>query len=136
MDPIHTLVRDFLRDEGSIQVSPLPEIEDADIEMIPLASSRRLKRLQKLWGDMDASSRAQALSEYSLPLLSSEGLSTARLEELIWKRMKIPNESTDLASTLYRAMKTWPKAADDAVIHAGRLLDELLRTGRLPTSTD
>ena len=136
MDPIHTLVRDFLRDEGSIQVSPLPEIEDADIEMIPLASSRRLKRLQKLWGDMDASSRAQALSEYSLPLLSSEGLSTARLEELIWKRMKIPNESTDLASTLYRAMKTWPKTADDAVIHAGRLLDELLRTGRLPTSTD
>ena len=49
MDPIHTLVRDFLRDEGSIQVAPLPEIKDSSVEMIPLASERRLKRLQKLW---------------------------------------------------------------------------------------
>ena len=85
MDPIHTMIRDFLRDEGTIQVCPLPEVEDASVEMMPLASPRRLQRLQKLWKDMDASARAQALSEYSLPLLSSEGLSTARLEELIWK---------------------------------------------------
>ena len=44
---------------------------------------------------MDASTRAQALSEYSLPLLSIDGISTARLEELIWK-VRIPNASTDL----------------------------------------
>ena len=136
MDPIHTMIRDFLRDEGTIQVSPLPEIENPSVEMMPRASSRRLQRLQKLWEGMDASSRAQALSEYSLPLLSSDGISTARLEELIWKRMRIPNQSTDLASTLYRIMKTWPTDADEAVIHAGRLLDELLKTGRLPSSTD
>ena len=116
--------------------SPLPEIENPSVEMMPRASSRRLQRLQKLWEGMDASSRAQALSEYSLPLLSSDGISTARLEELIWKRMRIPNQSTDLASTLYRIMKTWPTDADEAVIHAGRLLDELLKTGRLPSSTD
>lgn len=136
MDPIHTMIRDFLRDEGTIQVSPLPEIENPSVEMMPRASSRRLQRLQKLWEGMDASSRAQALSEYSLPLLSSDGISTARLEELIWKRMRIPNQSTDLASTLYRIMKNWPTDADEAVIHAGRLLDELLKTGRLPSSTD
>ena len=136
MDPIHTMIRDFLRDEGTIQVCPLPEVEDASVEMMPLASPRRLQRLQKLWKDMDASSRAQALSEYSLPLLSSEGLSTARLEELIWKRMRIPNTATDLATTLHRLLKNWPKDADDAVIHAGRLLDEFLKTGRLTSSTD
>ena len=136
MDPIHTMVRDFLRDEGTIQVLPLPEIEDASVEMIPAASARRLQRLKKMWDDLDASSRAQALSEYSLPLLSSDGLSTARLEELIWKRMRIPNETTDLASTLFRVMKTWPRDADAAVLHAGRLVDELLRTGRLSSSTD
>ncbi|MGA0380498.1 MAG: hypothetical protein ACO3NJ_06835, partial [Candidatus Poseidoniaceae archaeon] len=136
MDPIHTLVRDFLRDEGSIQVAPLPEIKDSSVEMIPLASERRLKRLQKLWDEMDASMRAQALSEYSLPLLSSEGLSTARLEELIWKRMRIPNEPTDLATILYRSMKAWPTDADAAVLHAGKFVDELLKTGRLPSSTD
>ena len=136
IDPIHTMVRDFLRDEGTIQVLPLPEIPDASVAMMPLASPRRLKRLQKLWMDMDAPTRAQALSEFSLPLLSSEGLSTARLEELIWKRMRIPNESTDLATSLYRLIKAWPEQADAAVLHAGRLADEILKTGRLTPSTD
>ena len=136
IDPIHTIVRDFLRDEGTIQVLPLPEIPDASVAMMPLASPRRLKRLQKLWTEMDAPTRAQALSEFSLPLLSSEGLSTARLEELIWKRMRIPNESTDLATSLYRLTKAWPEQADAAVLHAGRLTDEILKTGRLTPSTD
>ena len=136
IDPIHTIVRDFLRDEGTIQVLPLPEIPDASVDMIPLASPRRLKRLQKLWMEMDAPTRAQALSEFSLPLLSSEGLSTARLEELIWKRMRIPNESTDLATSLYRLTKAWPEQADASVLHAGRLVDEILKTGRLAASTD
>lgn len=136
IDPIHTIVRDFLRDEGTIQVVPLPEIPNASVEMIPLASQRRLKRLQQRWEEMDATTRAQALSEFSLPLLSSEGLSTARLEELIWKRMRIPNESSDLATLLYRLTKAWPNETDAAVLHAGRLLDDLLKTGRLPASTD
>ncbi|CAI8351230.1 MAG: Uncharacterised protein [Candidatus Poseidoniaceae archaeon] len=136
IDPIHTIVRDFLRDEGTIQVLPLPEITDASVDMIPLASPRRLKRLQKLWIEMDAPTRAQALSEFSLPLLSSEGISTARLEELIWKRMRIPNEPTDLATSLYRLTKAWPEQADAAVLHAGRLADEILKTGRLTPSTD
>lgn len=135
IDPIHTMVRDFLRDEGTIQVLPLPEIQDASVDMIPLASDRRLKKLQKLWEEMDATARAQALSEFSLPLLSSEGISTARLEELIWKRMRIPNESSDLATLLYRLTKAWPTEADAAVLHAGRLADDLLKTGRLPSST-
>ena len=136
MDPIHTLIRDFLRDEGSIQISALPEVENPSVEMIPLASSRRLQRLKKLWSEMDASTRAQALSEYSLPLLSSSGLSTARLEELIWKRMLIPNQSTDLASILFQIMKEWPSESDSAILHAGRMLDELLKSGELLASTD
>ena len=136
IDPIHTLIRDFLRDEGSIQISALPEVENPSVEMIPLASQRRLQRLKKLWGGMDASERAQALSEYSLPLLSSPGISTARLEELIWKRMLIPNQSTDLASILFQIMKEWPSESDSAILHAGRMLDELLKTGELVPSTD
>lgn len=136
MDPIHTMIRDFLRDEGSIQVLPLPEINEPSVAMMPLASPRRLKRLQKIWAELDATSRSQALSEYALPLLSSEGISTARLEELIWKRMRIPNESTDLASTLHQHASNWPTEANAAVLHAGKILDELLKTGRLSSSTD
>ena len=136
IDPIHTLIRDFLRDEGSIQISALPEVENPSVEMIPFASQRRLQRLKKLWSGMDASARAQALSEYSLPLLSSPNISTARLEELIWKRMLIPNQSTDLASILFQIMKEWPSESDSAILHAGRMLDELLKTGQLLPSTD
>ena len=103
--------------------------------MIPLASPRRLKRLQRIWANLDATSRSQALSEYALLLLSSEGISTARLEELIWKRMRIPNESTDLASILHQHVNNWPTEANDAVLHAGKVLDEFLKSGRLPSST-
>ena len=136
IDPIHTIVRDFLRDEGTIQVVPLPEIPDASVDMMPLASPRRLKRLQKLWVEMDAPTRAQALSEFSLPLLSSEGLSTARLEELIWKRMRIPNESTDLATSLYRLAK---RGLNKPMLLSFMLDDWLMKsfkTGRLTASTD
>ena len=115
---------------------PLPEIAEPSVAMMPLASPRRLKRLQKLWAELDATSRSQALSEYALPLLSSDGISTARLEELIWKRMRIPNESTDLASTLSQHAQNWPTEGNAAVLHAGKILDELLKTGRLPPSTD
>ena len=69
-------------------------------------------------------------------MLSSDGISTARLEELIWKRMRIPNDSTDLASTLHQHAQNWPTEANAAVLHAGKMLDELLKTGRLPPSTD
>ena len=135
-DDSDSYARSRLRDEGSIQVAPLPEIKDSSVEMIPLVPERRLKRLQKLWDEMDASMRAQAFRKHSLPLLSSDGLSTARLEELIWKRMRIPTEPTDLATVLYRLMKGWPNDADAAGLHAGTLVDTLLKTGRLPSSTD
>ena len=101
IDPIHTLVRDFLRDEGAIQIVPLPEVSQPNIEMIPGLSERRLKKLSTLWIEMDANQRSQALSEFCLPSLSTEGISTARFEELIWKRMVIPNQEKDLASILH-----------------------------------
>ena len=136
IDPIHTLVRDFLRDEGTIQVVPLPEITQPSIDMIPGLSERRLKKLSKLWIDMNANQRSQALSEFCLPSLSTEGISTARFEELIWKRMVIPNQEKDLASILHVLQKGWPETKDDALLFASELLDSWLRTGHLIESTD
>jgi hypothetical protein len=136
IDPIHTLVRDFLRDEGSLRVLPLPEIVQPSIEMIPGLSGRRLKKLSNLWADMNANQRSQALSEFSLPALSTEGISTARFEELIWKRMVIPGQSKDLASILHLLEKEWPDTKDEAILFASQLLDFWLRTGHLVESTD
>ena len=136
IDPIHTLVRDFLRDEGTIQVVPLPEISQPSIDMIPGLSERRLKKLSKLWVDMDANQRSQALSEFCLSSLSTEGISTARFEELIWKRMVLPNQEKDLASILHELQRQWPETKDEALLFASRLLDSWLRTGHLFVSTD
>ena len=136
IDPIHTLVRDFLRDEGTIQIVPLPEVSQPNIEMIPGLSERRLKKLSKLWTEMDANQRSQALSEFCLPSLSTEGISTARFEELIWKRMVIPNQKGDLASILHVLQSEWPETKEEALIFASRLLDSWLRTGHLSESTD
>ena len=136
IDPIHTLVRDFLRDEGAIQIVPLPEVSQPNIEMIPGLSERRLKKLSTLWIEMDANQRSQALSEFCLPSLSTEGISTARFEELIWKRMVIPNQEKDLASILHVLQSKWPETKEKALIFASRLLDSWLRTGHLSESTD
>ena len=84
---------------------------------------------------MDYEQRRTSLSELALPALRDVEFSTGRLEELIWKRMQIPNESTDLASTLHQHVNNWPTEANDAVLHAGKVLDEFLKSGRLPSST-
>ena len=136
IDPIHTLVRDFLRDEGTIQIVPLPETVQPCIDMIPGLSARRLKKLSTLWADMNANQRSQALSEFSLPALSAEGISTARFEELMWKRMIIPGQEKDLASILYLLQKQWPETKDESLLFASRMLDSWLRTGHLVEATD
>lgn len=136
IDPIHTLVRDFLRDEGAIQIVPLPEVQQPHIDMIPGLSQRRLKKLSDLWIDMDANQRSQALSEFCLPSLSTEGISTARFEELVWKRMVIPGQPTDLASAVHNLQRKWPETIDSSLLFASRLLDSWLRTGHLTESTD
>ena len=136
IDPIHTLVRDFLRDEGTIQIVPLPEVQEPRIEMIPGLSKRRLSKLSDLWIDMNANQRSQALSEFCLPSLSTEGISTARFEELMWKRMVLPGQASDLASILHDLQKEWPETIDTSLVFASRLLDSWLRTGHLAESTD
>ena len=85
---------------------------------------------------MDANQRSQALSEFSLPSLSTEGISTARFEELVWKRMVIPGEARDLASIVHDLQKEWPETVDTSLLFASRLLDSWLRTGHLAESTD
>jgi hypothetical protein len=76
------------------------------------------------------------LSEFSLPALSAEGISTARFEELMWKRMIIPGQEKDLASILYLLQKQWPETKDESILFASRLLDSWLRTGHLVEATD
>ena len=83
-DPVMSVLRDHLDSEGSIDIRPLPEVANPAPGMIPGLSERMLKRLSKGWSGMDVDARSSAISELVLPALREDGISTMRLEELIW----------------------------------------------------
>ncbi len=130
-DPIHTAVRDHLREEGSFRMVPLPEVPSPASGMIPGLSERMLSRLQKGWLKMDIDARSAALSELILPTLADSSLSTPRLEELVWHRLMIGTSDVDVMSQIYLAEKAWPEDSAEAKIHASKLADLFLKTGHL-----
>lgn len=130
-DPIHTAIRDHLREEGSFRVVPLPEVPSPAVGMIPGLSERMLARLQKGWPKMDIDSRSAALSELILPTLVHPSLSTPRLEELVWHRLMIGTSDIDVVSQVFLADKAWPEDSTEAKIHASKLADSFLKTGLL-----
>ena len=129
--PVMAIIRDHLDEEGSLEISPLPEVPCPAQGMIPGLSDRMLKRLVKAWPKMDVDQRSSAISELVLPALRQDGLSTGRLEELVWHRAVIPGNDIDIASQLFNANGTWPEDSDAARIHSSKIVDQLITTGCL-----
>ena len=130
-DPVLSLIREHLDSEGSVDICPLPEVPSPEIEMIPGLSKMMLKRLSKGWPKMDVEQRSSAISELVLPALRLDGISTMRLEELVWHRIMIPGNEVDIASQLYRSNSLWPEDIEEAKIHASSTLDSLITSGHL-----
>jgi len=130
-DPVLSLMRDHLDTEGSIDICPLPEVPHPETEMIPGLSKMMLKRLSKGWPTMDVEQRSSAISELVLPALRMEGISTMRLEELVWHRIMIPGNDVDLASQLHKTNSEWPDDMEQAKVHASSILDSLISSGHL-----
>ncbi len=130
-DPIHTSIRDHLREEGSLRIVPLPEVPQPAPNMVPGLSQRMLMRLQKGWSSMDVDERTLALSELVLPTLTQPGLSTPRLEELVWHRLVIGTSNIDVMSHVFLAQQDWPDDAASSKIYASKLADIFLSTGHL-----
>lgn len=78
---------------------------------------------------MDLEQRSSAMSDLMLPALENATPSTARIEELGWKRILSKDWKRDMATMLHRARREWPEDSDQ--LHSSRLLDGLLRTGEL-----
>lgn len=130
-DPVMSLLRDHLDAEGSIDICPLPEVPSPVVDIVPGLSQRMLKRLTKGWPTMDVDERSSAISELVLPTLRLDGISTMRLEELIWHRVMIPGNEVDIASQLHLAGNDWPDDIDDARVHASSIADSLIVSGHL-----
>jgi len=130
-DPVMSTLRDHLDLEGSIDVRPLPEVVNPALGMIPGLAERMLKRLVKGWPEMDVDARSAAISELILPALREDGMSTMRLEELVWHRAVIPGVESDIASQLHLAGNEWPDDSDKARVHASGIADALIMNGHL-----
>ena len=128
-DPVFSILRDHLDSEGSIEIRPLPEVNSPDVSMIPGLSKMMLNRLQKTWPKMDVEQRSSAISELVLPSLRLDGISTMRLEELVWHRAIIPGNDVDIASQLHKIQDLWPEEEVEAKVHASNILDGLIKTG-------
>ena len=130
-DPVLSILRDHLDNEGSIEIRPLPEVPSPDVSMIPGLSKMMLNRLQKGWQKMDVKQRSSAISELVLPSLRLEGISTMRLEELVWHRAMIPGNDIDIASQLHQTQGKWPEGETEAKVYASTILDKLITKGHL-----
>ncbi|MDP6194877.1 MAG: hypothetical protein QF880_04070 [Candidatus Poseidonia sp.] len=131
MDPVHTTMLNHLKEEGSVRIVPLPEVDAPSPGMIPGLSERQLKRLAKVWPKMDVDQRSLALSELILPCLMEKEISTPRLEELVWHRMVVGDAPMDLASQAHAIKKEWPEDETASKLFASSLLDGWLSSGLL-----
>ena len=130
-DPVYTVLRDYLENEGHIRVVPMPEVPDVNPESLPGIDSVALGAVRDRWGQLDLEGRAQSLSHLLKPLLDSELPSTARLEELGWHRIMATGWEADLASQLVGFSKTWRDKPSERRRQASDAIDCLLRTGKL-----
>ena len=128
-DPVYSKLRDFLQNEGSIRIVPIPEVEEPITDMIPDFPDGMLRRLAKKWAKMDFQQRGQAMSELALPTLSNPKLSTPRLEELLWFRIIVSGGKSDLHSLIYSSKLDWPDDMQSSKSYASSTLNSLISTG-------
>lgn len=128
-DPVFTIIRDYLQENGLVNVVPLPEVPDPSVEMLPGLDPYLLEGVALGWSKMDVEDQARSLSTYFLPLFSSQRPSATRIEELGWHRILATNWSRDLASQLHDLSKDWG-CSDEVRLFASRTVDKLVRTGR------
>ena len=130
-DPIHSSIRDVLRDEGSVSVVCLPEVSVTSDGMIPNLSKTMLRRLKKRWDTMDYESRTQAIGELILPTLVDNSISTPRLEELFWHRLVVGGQEMDIYSQINEAKNQWPIDENETKSHSSIVLKSLISKGTL-----
>ena len=93
---------------------PIPEIENPDMTGLKQIDLEIEASTRETWSALDVGAKANALSTLVLPQVLSEKPSTARLEELVWHRIKLADSESDLHTRMVAARAMWdgtPKAA-------------------------
>lgn len=115
-DPVWAALLEHLNLEGEVRLSPITELVDCDMSALQHIDGKLLTSTREAWSSLDMSGRAEALSTLALPQLVNSRQSTARIEELVWRRIMIPATKKEFHSSLNAAKSVWdgsPKSASD-----------------------
>jgi hypothetical protein len=99
-------------------VVPIPEIKNPDMSGLKQVDLESEASTRETWSALDVDGKANALSTLILPQVLSEKPSTARLEELVWHRLKLADSDSDLHTRMVAARAMWdgtPKAVSDLI---------------------
>lgn len=121
-DPIYSSLRNHLREEGSIRVVPLPEVDSPDLSELSQLDKEREESTRETWSALDADAKAEAMSTLVLPEVISDKISTTRLEELVWHRIIISNSDNDLHSIISQISGVF----DGTTSSINQLIDQLI----------
>lgn len=117
-DPVYTVLRDHLCEEGTVRLVTLPEVSEPDLTGLSKLDLEKYSATKEAWGAMTMADKSTSLSSLVMPQIMASAPSTARLEELVWQRLLVPGESRDLHSIWVAARAMWdgsPKAAADLI---------------------
>ena len=128
-DPVFTSLRDSLEKSGNISVVSIAEISELDLIELPGIDSNELNKLRDDWTNIDLEKQSERLSQIVKPLLKSS-IGVARLEELIWHRVIRKDWNSDLASQCSKSQREL-KSSSQKLVSASRLVDEIIRSGKL-----
>jgi len=121
-DPVYSSLRDHLRDEGSVRIVPLPEVESPDLSRLKQLDREREASTRESWPSLDSEGKAQALSTLVMPQVLSDKTATSRLEELVWHRIIVSNSVIDLHTKMTTIRSQW----DGSHSTSSEMIDSLL----------
>jgi len=126
-DPVFSKLKDILKEEGSIKIIPIPEVNKPYLQRLKWLNNTHLNDITALWANLDIESKAELLSNLVKPILPQTLPSTARVEELIWNCIIGPGWQTDIAGQIYSISDSWD--AKNPSLSANNLVDKLLKDG-------
>ena len=128
-DPVFSKLKDILKNEGSIRIVPITEVNLPYMENLTWIDKKYFKEIIANWPNLNFKEKSNSLSILAKPVLNQNLPSTARAEELIWNRILGPGWDTDIAGQIYFQIIKWNKNKE--IFTSMELLDDLLKNGVL-----
>ncbi|MBS72473.1 MAG: hypothetical protein CMO20_05945 [Thermoplasmata archaeon] len=111
-DSVYHSLRNHLREEGTIRVVTILEVDTDAINELKNIDSERFASTREVWSSLDADGKAKAISTLVLPELISDKMPMPRIEELVWHRIIVKGSEEDFHSSMSKIKGKWDGSPD------------------------